>query len=1502
IDDVVVGYATPFSAGQINFDATSYMCNGDAVGVEIADRDLSGSALAAVTTTGGDSETVTCLETACVFQGSVPTATGAVIPGDGILQVGHADTITASYDDADDGTGNPATVYDTATLDCTGPIISNVQAINISLDNADIVWDTDEEANSLIIYDIVTPPLTNSQSDEVEVTSHSLHVADLSQCTAYYYYVQSTDNLGNTTIDDNGGAYYIFRTLVYRALFVDDMESGPDNWAADAPWAISSESSNSPINAWSDSPGGNYNNNLDISLMLNPLDLSSYSNADVTFWQTYNINTGDNGYLEISIDGSIWTNLATFSGTQTAWTQMSYDLSPYLGNPAVQVRFRLLTNASTVRDGWHIDDVVVSYAMPLVSTGQIFLDDIIYNCSSDMVNITLADLDLSGSATVEVTAASGDSETVICFDAGCLFEGSITTAYGAAIPGDGTLQVVHADTITATYYDADDGTGNPATVQETATMDCAGPVITNVQAINITLDSSEIVWNTDQAADSLVIFEDAVPPVANSEYYWSNVTDHSVPLSNLSQCTTYYFSVQSTDMYGNTTIDDNGGAYYSFRTLVHQSVFSDDMEVGPDKWVAEAPWTISDEASHSASNGWSDSPGGNYNNNIDVSLTSDPFDLAGLSDANLSFWHMYNIYAGDYGYLEIMIEGATWTNIATFTGTQTSWTLENYDLSPYLGNSSVQIRFRLQTNNTGTRDGWHIDDVDVGYSIPFPAGQINLDKTGYRCTSDTVYITIADLDLSSSAIAELITASGDSETVTCLETACVFEGAISTSPETAIPGNGILEVDHADTITATYYDADDGTGNPVTVQDVAILDCLAPVITNVQVINITLDSAEIHWETDKAADSLVIFENSLPPVTNSEYDYVDVTDHAVPLVNLSQCTTYYFSVQSTDIYGNTTIDDNGGVYYNFQTLFHRSIFSDDIETGPDKWTAEAPWAISNEASNSPSNAWSDSPGGNYGNNINVSLTSDPFDLSLLSNADLTFWHIYTLYSGDYGYLEITTDGTNWTSLASFTGTLSVWTQMSYDLTPFLGNASVQVRFRLLTNASATRDGWHIDDVTVGYVAPCVPEAGYGSHTFIDDCPSGPGDENSVLDAGETAVFLIDISNVGDGDLANVWAELSTTTPGVTILDNQADYPTISHGDTVTSLGPHFTVSFDPGLACGTTVDFVLDIHTSEGDFSDNFSDRLGSIISGNFLAISQDFEGSFPPAGWTVINNSGSDWDRNDALGQVNYTTANGGAGFCAAAGQDGNPGSTWDTELWSPPVDLTNALSAQVTYASNFKGYAGNDSIYLDISLDGGNNWTNLRTQTIDDPVDGTLEIEDLGAFLGNTVLLRWHYVAPATTSYYWHIDNILLEYTAQTDCTMNVCSTGGGTAVTVADGTEPGTNPMTATKSGSIIITWDAITPNCSSTGYHLIWGWGNDMATYTISGADCTLDTAGTHDWTGSPDTTSDWCWFLIVGNDGASEEGGWGTNSNGVERSSSASGECSTVTIDTTPCVP
>ncbi|PIP53626.1 MAG: hypothetical protein COX07_09705, partial [Bacteroidetes bacterium CG23_combo_of_CG06-09_8_20_14_all_32_9] len=103
-------------------------------------------------------------------------------------------------------------------------------------------------------------------------------------------------------------------------LFTDSFELGITNWTTTGTWGLSSNQSHSPIHSLSDSPSGNYTNNLNtFCTMTNGVDLSTYPSASLSFWGTYKIEGGfDYMYVEVSTDTFVTFNpIATYDGNES---------------------------------------------------------------------------------------------------------------------------------------------------------------------------------------------------------------------------------------------------------------------------------------------------------------------------------------------------------------------------------------------------------------------------------------------------------------------------------------------------------------------------------------------------------------------------------------------------------------------------------------------------------------------------------------------------------------------------------------------------------------------------------------------------------------------------------------------------------------------------------------------------------------------------------------------------------------------------------------------------------------------------------------------------------------------------------------------------------------------------------------------------------------------------------------------------------------------------------
>jgi hypothetical protein len=180
-----------------------------------------------------------------------------------------------------------------------------------------------------------------------------------------------------------------------------------------------------------------------------------------------------------------------------------------------------------------------------------------------------------------------------------------------------------------------------------------------------------------------------------------------------------YYTLPSTGTYivEVSSYSSNAVGNYSLTLASNAAVtiFQDNMENGIGNWSAQAPWAQTTAAAHSLSRSWTDSPSGNYGNNSNVSLWSPTLNFSGRSSITLSFWHRYDLESGyDYGNVWVTADnGATYTQVASFMGTNPTWNQATINLNSFAERPSVRVVFQLFSDASVTRDGWYLDDVVV---------------------------------------------------------------------------------------------------------------------------------------------------------------------------------------------------------------------------------------------------------------------------------------------------------------------------------------------------------------------------------------------------------------------------------------------------------------------------------------------------------------------------------------------------------------------------------------------------------------------------------------------------------------------------------------------------------------------------------------------------------------------------------------------------------------------
>lgn len=151
---------------------------------------------------------------------------------------------------------------------------------------------------------------------------------------------------------------------------------------------------------------------------------------------------------------------------------------------------------------------------------------------------------------------------------------------------------------------------------------------------------------------------------------------------------------------------------------------------------------------------------------------------------------------------------------------------------------------------------------------------------------------------------------------------------------------------------------------------------------------------------------------------------------------------------------------------------------DDVEQGLNGWTTSGincRWAQTTTRAHSPTKSWGTTASGQYPNESDMWLVS-PYVL-VGDGGQLQFYQWYSVEQGwDYCLVDVNMGGRFWRTLASFTGAATSWTPQNISLAPYVGS-TLRLRFRFISDASVTDQGWFVDDILVSPYVSGVSENG-----------------------------------------------------------------------------------------------------------------------------------------------------------------------------------------------------------------------------------------------------------------------------------------------------------------------------------------------------------------------------------------------------------------------------------------
>ncbi|QOJ13406.1 MAG: S8 family serine peptidase [Planctomycetia bacterium] len=170
--------------------------------------------------------------------------------------------------------------------------------------------------------------------------------------------------------------------------------------------------------------------------------------------------------------------------------------------------------------------------------------------------------------------------------------------------------------------------------------------------------------------------------------------------------------------------------------------------------------------------------------------------------------------------------------------------------------------------------------------------------------------------------------------VTLTETAAdtgVFRGSVLLTPA---PLPGALLVSHGDSVQITYVDADDGAGgsNIPRIRTIPV-DCVAPLVSNVRVEQVSASAAEIRFETSEPANGSVTLGVTCGAAAVTGREPGRPTSHRVFATGLAADTTYLFRGHAEDAAGNiATATASGGACFSLRTTAPVDYFTEIFQS------------------------------------------------------------------------------------------------------------------------------------------------------------------------------------------------------------------------------------------------------------------------------------------------------------------------------------------------------------------------------------------------------------------------------------------------------------------------------------------------------------------------------------------------------------------------------------------
>lgn len=430
-----------------------------------------------------------------------------------------------------------------------GAVISSVSAIAVSGNSATIVWNTNQDSDSYVVYS-ANADLSGSQTTGSATLvggagptyEHRVTLTGLSTNQQYYYKVRSTNGSGNLAEDTNGGGYYTFTTVndVTAPTVSNVASSLASQTSAVITW-LTNELADSQVLYGTTAGNLNQQTSVNATMTINHSVVISSLTAGTTYY--YKVVSADpQGNSTTSSEYSFGTTAQDIIAV-TRYVETGSTILDRTPPTVTGVSVSDITDAG-VKISWNTDEDASSF----VGYGR-----------TELLNTTLGRFENVRSHTVVLDGLLPNTTY--------FFKAKSHDASGNL--GESVLSrfttLARSSVVDAVAQKAQETKDVAALTEEVERLladlevKVEPPQISGVEPkISVTSSFAEIIWATDRPSNSIVAYaeEKDYLPSASEPYAATSgdpderVTQHRVTLSNLTPGTLYHFQVRSKGVVG----------------------------------------------------------------------------------------------------------------------------------------------------------------------------------------------------------------------------------------------------------------------------------------------------------------------------------------------------------------------------------------------------------------------------------------------------------------------------------------------------------------------------------------------------------------------------------------------------------------------------------------------------------------------------------------------------------------------------------------------------------------------------------------------------------------------------------------------------------------------------------------------------------------------------------------------------------------------------------------